>query len=469
MQSEEFDKKVREAASHHHPAYDEQAWDKMHKLLDKHLPEEKDHRRRILFFLLFFLFLGGGGIWLLLRKQGEQPQKPISRQASQKDTHTSSGGNNVTGEIEGRNNQSPQTTAVSATEVTMGDTPANTTKTISQDQHLIFLSNKKMNNPVPNTDKIIAVLSGKESNKNINAGKEVQKNSDKDGLSPDQQQKGKEELANSNESILPGVITNKKTENQLAANDKADATMLNKTSVKDSVAVNAVNEAATKQAEKKDKDKKTKSKKSSFFFVSLSAGPDVSYTTGGQLGTTKLIGGIGLGYTYKNRISVRTGFFSGRKVYAASPDAYNPPPIFWNYYPYLEKVDADCKVYEIPVLASYHFGKPGKQHWFVSAGLSSLIMKQEDYHYTYKYTPNGATQYRDWTVKNENKHFFSVATIAGGYQKNIGKSITFTAEPYIKLPLGGVGYGKVKLNSTGILFSVSVKPFQQNKQPDKKP
>lgn len=96
-------------------------------------------------------------------------------------------------------------------------------------------------------------------------------------------------------------------------------------------------------------------------------------------------------------------------------------------------------------------------------------MKQEDYHYAYKYTPNGTTHYRDWTVKNENKHFFSVATISGGYQKKIGNAVTLTAEPYLKLPLGGVGYGKVKLNSTGILFSVSVKPFQQNKQPGKKP
>ncbi len=468
MQSEGFDKKIREAASHHHPAYDEQAWDKMHKLLDKHLPEEKDDRRRIFFFLLLFLLLGGG-MWLLLGNRGEQSQKPDSAQVRQKDAPATSGGNNVTGEIEGRNNQPRQTTTVSATEVTIAGIPANTTKKTSQDQHSIFLSNKKMNNPVPDTDRIIAVLSGKESNKNVIAGKEVQKKDDKDALSLNQQQKGKEELANRKESILPGVITDKKTENQPAANENADATILNKTSVQDSVAVNSVNETAKKQADKKDKAPKAKSKKSSFFFVSLSAGPDVSYTSGGNWGTTKLTGGIGMGYTFKNRVSLRTGFFSGRKVYAASPDAYNPPAIFWNYYPYLEKVDANCKVYEIPVLASYHFGNPGKQNWFVSAGLSSLIMKQEDYHYAYKYTPNGATLYRDWTVKNENKHFFSVATVSGGYQKNIGKSITLMAEPYIKLPLGGVGYGKVKLNSTGILFSVSVKPFQQNRQPDKKP
>ena len=56
MQSEDFDKKIKEAAEHHHPAYDEKAWDKMEKKLDKHMPTEKDDRRRVFFFLLLFLF-----------------------------------------------------------------------------------------------------------------------------------------------------------------------------------------------------------------------------------------------------------------------------------------------------------------------------------------------------------------------------------------------------------------------------
>ena len=38
MQFDEFDKKAKEAADHHHPAYDEQAWAKMEKKLNKHLP-----------------------------------------------------------------------------------------------------------------------------------------------------------------------------------------------------------------------------------------------------------------------------------------------------------------------------------------------------------------------------------------------------------------------------------------------
>ena len=39
-------KKIKEAAENHHPAYDEQAWAKMNKLLDKHMPEKEERRRR---------------------------------------------------------------------------------------------------------------------------------------------------------------------------------------------------------------------------------------------------------------------------------------------------------------------------------------------------------------------------------------------------------------------------------------
>jgi hypothetical protein len=32
-------------------------------------------------------------------------------------------------------------------------------------------------------------------------------------------------------------------------------------------------------------------------------------------------------------------------------------------------------------------------------------------------------------------------------------------EPYFKLPLSGVGFGKVKLNSGGVLVTAVIKPF----------
>ena len=467
MQSEEFDKKIREAASHHHPAYDEQAWDKMHKLLDKHLPEEKDDRRRILFFLLLFLLLGSG-IWFLVTKQGNLSKPSVSQQQDKK-IITGKSEKNKPADIANPNPESLQKETGSVAEVKTIDKSSVTGQKSSQNSIVTAEPVKATGNLITAADKAPSKYLREKLHKSVATGEEKDKRTGNPVLAVNKEVKEKEQNEQQKVISLPAGSAAEQLSGQLNTGVKKERDIAGTTTFQDSASVKPVNETALKKGQKKQAIQKTKNRKSNFFFVSLSAGPDISYTTGGQLGTTKLTGGIGLGYTFNNRLSLRTGFYSGRKVYAASPDAYNPPPIFWNYYPYLEKVDADCKVYEIPVLASYHFGKPGKRHWFVSAGLSSLIMKQEDYHYTYKYTPNGTTHYRDWSVKNENKHFFSVATVSGGYQKNIGKSITLTAEPYLKLPLGGVGYGKVKLNSTGILFSVLVKPFQQNKQADKKP
>src|SRR5882757_9546083 len=58
MQDEDLDKIIREAASQHHPPYDNTAWDKMEQLLDKHLPQKKD-RKSPYFLLLAFLLAGG--------------------------------------------------------------------------------------------------------------------------------------------------------------------------------------------------------------------------------------------------------------------------------------------------------------------------------------------------------------------------------------------------------------------------
>jgi hypothetical protein len=51
--------------------------------------------------------------------------------------------------------------------------------------------------------------------------------------------------------------------------------------------------------------------------------------------------------------------------------------------------------------------------------------------------------------------------LSAGYEKKLSSKIFLTAEPYLNLPLTGIGYGKVKLYSAGILFSLNVKPFSK--------
>src|SRR6185436_8933472 len=72
MQSENFDKKIKDSLSQRPPGNDNPAWDKMEPLLDKHLPVEKKDRRRIFFILFLFLLLGGGGFLIWKNSKGDK-------------------------------------------------------------------------------------------------------------------------------------------------------------------------------------------------------------------------------------------------------------------------------------------------------------------------------------------------------------------------------------------------------------
>jgi hypothetical protein len=217
----------------------------------------------------------------------------------------------------------------------------------------------------------------------------------------------------------------------------------------------------SKKENKKEVSKRSNDKKHDSFFFSFSAGPDKSSIGLDNPGKVKLLAGAGIGYSFKNRWTIRTGFYTASKVYTASREQYKPssPPFNYNY---LDKINADCKVYEIPFNLSYNFSRSDKQSWFATTGLSSFIMKKEVYKYLYKYPGNPPSSYTyTKTLNNENKHYFSVLTLSGGYQRKINKTLSIAAEPYIKVPLAGVGFGKVKLNSAGVLISVNIRPFHQ--------
>ena len=440
MQFEDFDKKIREAADHHHPSYNETAWDKMEKLLDKHLPEKKDDRRRFIFFILFPLLLAGG-IWLLVSQPWDEKEKVDTNKSdsSQEVRGTSAepkpGANNSPAQITGNDPLSNQT-------VSNEDRSDNGTPGVAP--------------PVAErTEDFEAIVSNPTTKKKTNKRNETNAN---DVIINDKVTNEKQVTI---PPAAPVVTNNDKAEDKVPPTKKTGekgvvvAEQKEADKVKEEVKV----ESKVTETVAESKNKKA-GKKSNSFFLSLSAGPDVS-AAGSGLGEVKMLYGAGIGYTIKDRFTIRTGFYTARKIYSAGKEDYKPNPTPPNYY-YLDEVYANCKVYEIPLNFAYNFGRTSKSNFFASAGLSSYIMKEEVYDYVYKYPGNPPVTYtHTYTYKNENNHVFSVLGISGGYQRKLSKSVSVSAEPYLRIPLSGVGNGNVKLNSGGVLFSLNVKPFNR--------
>ena len=460
MQSEDFDNKLREAADQHHPDYDEKAWPKMEKLLDKHLPQKKDDRRRFLFILLLFLFLGGG-VWLFI----SQPWKDKRNTAQTEQTiqKTVTAGTDETPVAEKDKKAGDKTNEVNNTKNKTNKEDNNSTSVAVQitevpDKDAVDIKAGKKELSVRTT--IPSVANKKRNTKETELDQlaiEPVSKPDSYRLKPDNFVTNDPQDKNQVEPSKPYVIkpaddanVNMK-KNEPAKND-------NSTTIEPDQKITD----KKKESEKKNDDEtktKNKSKKSNSFFISLSAGPDVSAVGKSEIGKVKLLSGAGIGYTFKDRWTIRTGFYTGNKVYSAAPGYYKLPVPPQNP-DYLYEIAADCKVYEIPLSFAYNFNPSKKHNLFAAVGLSSFIMKKETYDYWYKYPGNPPWTAYTHVEKNKNKHYFSVLALSAGYERRINKTFSIMAEPYFKVPMAGVGYGKVKLNSAGIAFSINIKPFQ---------
>jgi hypothetical protein len=182
--------------------------------------------------------------------------------------------------------------------------------------------------------------------------------------------------------------------------------------------------------------------------VSITVAPD--FTGTGQAGSVKSGAGAGvhLEYFFMKRLSLLSGAFYSKKNYLAGGD-FSPYGESWQHGYAPDYVDASCGVIDIPLNLRYYVVQKNRHSFFVSTGASSYLMQREEYYMVYD-----DYYYDDYTyeVQNENKHFMAVWNLSLGYEHAIAQRWSLQAEPFLKIPLRGVGAGTAKLNSMGLFI-----------------
>lgn len=427
-----MDKKIQDAAGDHLPPFQEKDWDRMESLLDKHLPQEK--KKRPFLFGFTFLLLAGIPVLFMLTTYKRPPAltaERISIPAESRATNPPIMENSApaapTQSSHGEEIAVIDPAALQQPTDGRSSTRSLTNRSDKQQQFLISSKNKK-----DATRESAGLPSTKENDHAVPSGTVVNSTGEE---SPGGQ----------------GVTSVTPTGDALKNDPALPDTIVASTAGKDSL---AAEEKEPREKRKSSGDSKTPGK----LQINFSTGPDLSTIGVDKAGQWKMQYGIGASYALSSRWQVRTGFFISRKLYSADSSDYHPPKNFWNYYPNLQKIDANCLVYEIPLNVIYSFPSAKNHNWFVSAGVSSYLMKEENYEYYYK-NASGGTEYRSRSIQNENDHFFSIVQLSGGYQYRFSDKLSLMTEPYFKLPVSGVGFGKVKLNNTGVLFTLGYKPF----------
>jgi hypothetical protein len=421
--------RIREAAENSEPAFDMNAWIKMEARLDE---EDKRKRRYFIWWLILpFLFIVGGGIYLLGNKKSTD--KIIAAQKINEKTI-------VEKNILQKN--IPSVTPAITSILKFGDDGTNL-----QSQPVT---------PIPDPSKQID--KGIQTAQDIFSGAPQKIMHTKKGKLSSNSSMGLasnpyEEIVDADSAgiVLATSTIDKVTEKNLSPG-------INDTIIKKDSSKNAID----KNLGDKTNTPKLKGVKPSRFYFTASFGADAAAVKLLSFHNSKTTAnyGMGIGYQLTKKISVQTGFYVGRKKYIAGPDDYKTKPnSYWRTVQII-KVDASCLVYDIPLTLRYTILQKPTTSYFAMAGISSYIMKKEDYNYFYLRNNMPHESAKTYTG---NRNIFSVFNLSAGIEKKLSPNFYIQAIPSVSIPLSGVGDGSVKLYSTALQVGIKYQPVTRHK------
>jgi len=89
------------------------------------------------------------------------------------------------------------------------------------------------------------------------------------------------------------------------------------------------------------------------------------------------------------------------------------------------------------------------------------MMKKEEYTFFMEYNTGWGTFIAPkgpYSYTNGNLYLLSIASISAGMEHQFSKGFSLQVEPFMKIPLTGVGLGNLQLNSYGLSFSLRYAP-----------
>ncbi|MGF7073387.1 hypothetical protein [Mucilaginibacter sp. 3215] len=162
--------------------------------------------------------------------------------------------------------------------------------------------------------------------------------------------------------------------------------------------------------------------------------------------------GLLLSFGATKKLTITSGVVYSSKPYSTSFANYNTT---YNFKHDPIDVTADCKMLDIPVNIAYQVYGNFRNKLSVGTGLSSYLMLHEKYTYNYGDGANSAAWPQTYTVPNSKGYLLSIININATYEHKINSKFGVSVQPYMKVPISGVGYSDIKLQSTGVAVGVT--------------
>ncbi len=188
--------------------------------------------------------------------------------------------------------------------------------------------------------------------------------------------------------------------------------------------------------------------------LSLMYSPDLSSVGLGDFSDTGARMGGYLSYSFNRIITLRVGAVKIKNYYTADGSQYKPSG--FGTYSQFSAISAtgQCEILEIPINIRLNYLNRNKHHLFLTGGLSSYIMMDEQYEFEYGYNPPPNAM-ESWRSNGTSSHILGVLNLSTGYEYDLARRWSLQVEPFINIPITGIGWGNVNLYSVGSYFTIN--------------
>jgi hypothetical protein len=470
MPLHDFEKKLKQAAESGAHSFEEEDWQQMKLLLDKHLPNKKDNRKILFILVAFLLFsLLTGSLYFNKRSNNNYSQTlDIERSETSKKYDSLHNSGFKVKEKNQPNISIPLPDNSTTIAIQENEHVVNKEKEVYNTKPLLLndaahFRPKQSNNNHPMSLKAIQP-DKEEVQKNVNETKHQNKNLPYNGNQTyhTHNNSGINDTdlmttLNTDSKIISLQNNNKQRKELLTVSDKSEIQKTGMTG--EANIIPAINNNPTTPDTARNNIEKINQKNTlknpgqkNHLAITLTTGLETSGTRITAPGRLTPLYGFGVQYLVGKKIIIRTGLNVVKKIYYGRDGDYNAPPGSWAFNVTFRRIEANCKILEIPLSVAYKIKTYKKGSFFASIGSSSYIMKREDYQFYFKgQTGNDTT--RSANFINNSEHYFSSLNFSAIAEKKFSNTFSLQAEPLLKVPVTGIGFGKVNIYNMGILLT----------------
>ena len=228
-----------------------------------------------------------------------------------------------------------------------------------------------------------------------------------------------------------------------------------KISIKDQSLTLSINNNLNNTTNKNNNTNETKtvSQKKKGIYLGMVAGLDFSKVESTSF-SSGFDAGLVVGFRMNKRFSLESGIILNKKNYSSDGSNFDMKNL-GSTMPAgmtINSLQGQSSLIEIPLKGKYDIINKRNSDFFITCGVSSYIMTKEENMYDADF--NGNNEKFKGVYDKMNYKIPANINISVGYEHTISRYLDFRVEPFLKIPVQGIGVGSLPVTSAGLQVGI---------------